>query len=93
MSHCETFSRRELYVNELTKYINIDIYGSCGNYFNQKGARVLKDPCKNYIDNKDECIHKLFNSYKFYLSFENSLCNEYITEKFWKIYNSKNIFK
>ena len=25
--------------------------------------------------------------YKFYLAFENSLCQEYITEKFWKALN------
>lgn len=94
VSHCETFSRREAFVNELTKYINIDIYGSCGGYFSQKGAHTRKDPCKHLVNNnREECMHNIFNSYKFYLSFENSLCNDYITEKFWKIYHSTNIFK
>ena len=34
----------------------------------------------------------LMNSYKFYLSFENSLCDDYISEKYWKLYNSNVLF-
>ena len=35
----------------------------------------------------------LLDKYKFYLSFENCLCNDYVTEKFWKLYESDKIFK
>ena len=86
ISHCETYSRREIYINELLKYINVDVYGDCKNYF--KNSK--KDPCgskKNY-----NCINKILNKYKFYLSFENSLCEDYITEKYWKLYDSTTIF-
>ena len=72
VSHCETPSRREAYVKELRKYIPIDIYGKCGDYFEDSE----KDPCNN-----TECWNQLFNSYKFYISFENGLCDDYITEK------------
>ena len=30
VSHCKTFSEREVYVEEMQKYIDIDIYGECG---------------------------------------------------------------
>ncbi|CAG2225808.1 unnamed protein product [Mytilus edulis] len=31
VSHCQTQSKREAYVKELSKYIDVDIYGKCGN--------------------------------------------------------------
>ena len=30
-----------------------------------------------------QCYDSLWDNYKFYLAFENSDCNHYITEKFW----------
>jgi hypothetical protein len=70
VSNCVTFSQREKYVEELKKFIQIDIYGKCG-------TSCIKD------DNR-QCKIDL-HEYYFYLSFENSRCNSYITEKFWNI--------
>ena len=72
VSHCNTKSRREDYVRELRKYIAVDIYGKCGQY-----------TCSRY--NSTKCYTMLNRKYKFYLSFENSVCPDYITEKIFKI--------
>ncbi|CAH1799047.1 unnamed protein product [Owenia fusiformis] len=67
-SHCGalTSGRWEL-VEELQKYINIDVFGKCHN-------TPCPEPCN---------IEEMGKQYKFYLSFENSRCEDYITEKFW----------
>ena len=75
VSNCITFSQREEYVGELRKFIQIDIYGQCGR------------SCSN--NNKRECQLDL-HQYYFYLAFENSRCNSYITEKFWRIISDSN---
>ncbi len=47
------------------------MYGSCGTL----------DGCRK----KDaSCLENLLRSYMFYLAFENSNCDGYITEKFWR---------
>lgn len=56
VSHCNTLSRRESYVNEMQKYIAVDIFGKCGD-----------KKCKN-------CYAEIAQQYRFYLSFENSIC-------------------
>ena len=67
-SHCYTQSKRQVFVEELLKHMDIDIYGDCG---------PLK--CPKY---EHACQELLRNKYKFYLSFENSICQDYVTEKF-----------
>ncbi|KFM73647.1 Alpha-(1,3)-fucosyltransferase C, partial [Stegodyphus mimosarum] len=68
VSNCKTPSRREIYVKELTKYVKVDIYGKCG-------KKVC--PMQKVID----CYKWLSKRCKFYLSFENSICEDYVTEK------------
>ena len=75
VSHCETYSLRETYVDELRKYIDVDIYGKCGNL-------TCKPKRSDWLSHS-ECYDVLANNYKFYLSFENSLCPDYATEKFF----------
>lgn len=82
VSHCDTASRRESYVKELEKYIKVDIYGWCSNQ---------SDPCESAND-REACMVNLYNSYKFYLAFENSHCDYYITEKYFKIYKKEKLF-
>ena len=69
VSSCKTVSRREDYVRELQKYITVDIFGKCGN---QTCGRWNSKDCNGFLEQQ----------YKFYLSFENSLCRDYVTEKF-----------
>ena len=65
---------REDYVHELQKYVRVDVYGRRGNFtcpisFNFESAA---------------CDRILKQNYLFYLSFENSICPEYVTEKLFR---------
>ena len=55
-------------IKTLQRFINITIFGKCG------------IPCPN----KTDCRKFIGDNYKFILSFENSFCKDYITEKFFK---------
>ncbi|XP_047488882.1 alpha-(1,3)-fucosyltransferase C-like [Penaeus chinensis] len=72
VSNCRTWSGRERYVKELQRYVQVDVYGKCGTLVCDKNHRDTH--C--YTD-------VLSVNYLFYLSFENSLCRDYITEKVW----------
>lgn len=74
VSDCVTDSKREDYVNELKKFIDIDIYGTCGDH-------------KCYPSQSSSCYESVLDKYKFYLSFENAICKNYVTEKFFNIFN------
>lgn len=69
VSHCSTSGQREIIVDKLKKFINVDIFGDCG---------TLK--CDK--TQEEGCYDKIGKEYLFYLSFENSLCKDYATEKF-----------
>lgn len=70
VSNCNTaVSRRWELAQKLSKYIDVDIYGSCGNL-----------TCKS----RTACYAMLEKNYRFYLSFENSYCKDYTTEKLFR---------
>lgn len=61
VSNCKTQSHREDYAKELSKIVEVDIYGRCGPFSCDKKQLSL-------------CYEKLSREYFFYLSFENSFC-------------------
>ena len=72
VSNCKTDSRREDFVIDLRKTVTIDIFGSCGSY-----------SCQPKMSHK--CYETIEREYFFYLSLENSICKDYVTEKLFNI--------
>ena len=74
VSNCyNTNSGRNEMVAILQNYIQVDVYGYCG---------TMECPKQEGVDNSSEdCRDMVGKTYKFYMSLENSLCKEYITEK------------
>ena len=68
VTNCKAQNKREWFIDELQKHIQVDVYGICGKL-------KCKDPAV--------CQDMLKQRYKFYIAFENSSCKQYITEKFW----------
>ncbi|XP_071089481.1 alpha-(1,3)-fucosyltransferase C-like [Haliotis cracherodii] len=67
-SNCDDPVHRYKVVHELKKHVDVDTYGRCGELVCDKSDK--------------ECFKKL-TEYKFVLSFENSHCRDYVTEKYW----------
>ncbi|VDM26230.1 unnamed protein product [Toxocara canis] len=68
---------------ELTKALQeagleVDIFGACG-------RRPTPNDCDGVNKQGDRCVAELFKPYMFAISFENSLCKDYITEKFFEV--------
>ena len=69
VSYCSA-QPRMAFVQELNEHIKVDVFGKCSKHFGEK-KRCPTPPT--------DCLKK----FKFYLSFENALCEDYITEKYW----------
>ncbi|CAN7995086.1 unnamed protein product, partial [Ixodes hexagonus] len=70
VTNCQTTGKREDYVEELQKHIGVDVYGLCGTH-----------NCDR--DHLYTCHQMFERKHFFWLAFENSLCKDYITEKFY----------
>jgi alpha-1,3-fucosyltransferase len=68
VSNCNADSKRQDYIKELRKYMSVDIYGKCGSH-----------TCSR--SNSNDCMRQWEKNYKFYIAFENNICEDYITEK------------
>lgn len=67
ISACGAPSSRTEYIKDLQNYIPINLFGKCGR------------PCPK----NEDCREHISKNYKFFLLFENSICRDYITEKFF----------
>ncbi|XP_050683260.1 4-galactosyl-N-acetylglucosaminide 3-alpha-L-fucosyltransferase FUT6-like [Leptidea sinapis] len=68
MSNCAV-SRRMQYLEQLEKYLPLDVFGKC--------SKNNKNTCPGHF--KSDC--PVLSQYLFYLVLENSQCREYLTEK------------
>ena len=77
VSNCDAPSKRQDYVKILQQFIPVDIVS-------KKGKCGGKDLCPK-TQNAEVCYKMVEENYKFYLAFENSICDEYVTEKFFEM--------
>ncbi|XP_059142726.1 alpha-(1,3)-fucosyltransferase 10-like [Physella acuta] len=78
-SDCDPPSDRDEFVKLLMNYVPVDSYGGCLN--NRQIPKHLSQPIEG-MSHKD--FYELISRYKFALSMENAVCEDYMTEKLWR---------
>ncbi|XP_064554193.1 alpha-(1,3)-fucosyltransferase B [Drosophila montana] len=77
---CNTLSGREDYVRELMQHIQVDSYGGC--LHNRDLPESLQT---DYLNNLySDALLRFLSRYKFMIAIENGICDDYITEKYWR---------
>ncbi|KAK6039770.1 hypothetical protein COOONC_22725 [Cooperia oncophora] len=77
VSNCRTPSKREKLIKELGQHTEVTVRGKCEEQFSV-GNETRRFSCKENCDDD-----ALIATHRFYISYENSLCTDYITEKFY----------
>ncbi|KXJ07007.1 Alpha-(1,3)-fucosyltransferase C, partial [Exaiptasia diaphana] len=72
VGHCG--KPRDHVVQQLSMYLNVTVFGACAKHFNQTG---------NHCRRGSRRCSSLLRRFKFYLAFENAMCVDYVTEKYW----------
>ena len=78
INECKYYKDHLIYLNELKKYIQVDVYGKCGDF--NYCEETFKD---NYSHEK--CLEYLSKNYKYYFAFETNVCDNYVTDKFFNV--------
>lgn len=79
-SNCDTLTERDVYVAKLMMFKPIDSYGDCLN--NKVLPMELKYDYRSRL--KAKKLFKFIARYKFVIAIENAVCDDYVTEKFWR---------
>ena len=82
VSNCGSQTRLQ-YAKKLEKYVDLVVFGGCGDRFKNNGAACSKSNFK-------KCEGRL-EKFKFYLAFENTFCTDYVTEKYWNTLNRESV--
>ena len=80
VSNCKV-EYRNGYVKIMQKYTTVDVYGGCSGLFGTSSV----------CERESHGCNKFLATYKFYLAFENSLCEDYVTEKYWGALHRGNV--
>ena len=93
VSHCNAQSKRMKFVRRLKKYVNVDIYGRCGKSLDSTCHWKWTNQYSKWTNRtgKHLCLHDIVKNYKFYLAFENSLCEDYLSEKAAQFMNTPSV--
>ena len=63
--------RTNIYVTELSKYVDVDVYGHCG---------IPMDCEISLSERRYNCTEDIYIKYKFFMAFEVATCKEYVTD-------------
>ena len=82
VTHCTDRSLRLTFTKQLQKHIKVDIFGA-----GRCSKKTLPQDYRLHVGhNLTDVATANINEYKFYLSFENTYCKDYITEKSYKMF-------